>query len=411
MLSKVNKDIFEECVFSFYSTKIEDVETSLRSWSINKKNLYNLFGNRLKFSVDVVLEDDFFYTDIWKARYKDRFFRFDFACMDGISKDSRWDLMELCSTKTLTKGVVDKSLTVCRENGDALFVQQGTKVMKAIRKIIEFAGDTELMDRFVKFRDAVSAARTCVGKPVSVTFSIDPVDFLIMSENAHGWSTCYSNHGTHHHSPVAWMNSPYAIVAYIEDPCSDSKFILNEHQLPNMCWREMFLVNDDFVISGAQYPFNSNGLAGKCLKILAAELNLNVIDDIKPLDELDVTMYDLSNDFVYNDWMSDNDFEFLAMTSGEDISFAMVDRPTCLCCGAHLDSNYEEATEIYGCCVDCLNNNMYEGIIYPKRDMEYFSNQVGDKMWCPKHILESDYICLSPNVYKLKPMLQMGGGQ
>ena len=34
MLSKVNKDIFEECVFSFYSTKIEDVETSLRSWSI-----------------------------------------------------------------------------------------------------------------------------------------------------------------------------------------------------------------------------------------------------------------------------------------------------------------------------------------------------------------------------------------
>ena len=406
MLSLVNQDIFKECALSFYSTNIDSVEKSLNTWSIEKERLFFMFGNRLKFSVDMVLPNDFFYSTVFNATQKNGDFRAKIICNLEIRSDDIAKVYSICSTAALTNGIIQKNEEFVSEDGKVLKIPSGMKTMKAIRKIIEFFNGYDMMDDFVQFRDAVSVARTFVGKEVSITFSIDPVDFLIMSENKSGWQTCYSKGGSHHQSPIGWMNSPYAVLAYIEDKSSNSKMTLNDHMLPNMNWREIFLVGEEFIVSGISYPFMSDRLTTECLDILAEALSLNVTESIDLLDDTLIQMFDQSDDFVYNDWKHNHPSDFYARTSGQVIEFVYLDRPTCLLCGKHMDDEYNESSEIYGCCSHCISNNCVDGIIYPDQDIVEVIEKCDGPIRTTMAILESDYICLRPGVYQLKPMLR-----
>ena len=397
---EVNEELFKQCILAYYNCSITDVDVALSYWKYNKRNLYKMFGNQLKFDVPVTVDEAFFFTQVFDKREESGFLEYLNSLCSPNEKDNLLTISRLMTTQNIACGSLVHELSLSR-NGTTLKLPSGMKTMRAIRKVMEFLGGDRYIE-FENFRDSISVIRTYVGKEINMTFSIDPVDFLIMSENNHGWRTCYSKGGSHHMGPIAWMNSPYAIVAYINDS-SHSTFDLNGYKLPNMSWRTMYLVGENFISSGLSYPMDNDGLIRSGLNALIDRFNLYHLRSCPPI------LYDESDDFVYDDWMENADWCFYSAADMPGREVCIVDHPTCLCCGKHIDGEYDDTMENYCCCADCLERNRFNGVVYSEDQIVEFDYAGGFRGRIAKDILETDFYLDRFGQYALKPMLEKGG--
>ena len=141
------------------------------------------------------------------------------------------------------------------------------KRMRAIRKALEFVA-YPFMKLFTQFRDRVSLIRTTQRLDTDVVLSIHPIDFLSMSDNNSGWTSCMSliGKGSDRSGVTEYMNSPTAVVAYIE---SNVPFLPG---VPNKSWRMMLFydLDADVALGSRQYPFFSAELARGALSTLTS---------------------------------------------------------------------------------------------------------------------------------------------
>lgn len=141
------------------------------------------------------------------------------------------------------------------------------KRMRVIRKALEFVG-YPFMKLFTQFRDRVSLIRTTQRLDADVVLSIHPIDFLSMSDNNSGWTSCMSliGKGSDRSGVTEYMNSPTAVVAYIE---SNVPFLPG---VPNKSWRMMLFydLDADVALGSRQYPFFSAELARGALSTLTS---------------------------------------------------------------------------------------------------------------------------------------------
>lgn len=141
------------------------------------------------------------------------------------------------------------------------------KRMRAIRKALEFVA-YPFMKLFTQFRDRVSLIRTTQRLDADVVLSIHPIDFLSMSDNNSGWTSCMSliGKGSDRSGVTEYMNSPTAVVAYME---SNVPFLPG---VPNKSWRMMLFydLDADVALGSRQYPFFSAELARGALSALTS---------------------------------------------------------------------------------------------------------------------------------------------
>lgn len=141
------------------------------------------------------------------------------------------------------------------------------KRMRVIRKALEFVA-YPFMKLFTQFRDRVSLIRTTQRLDADVVLSIHPIDFLSMSDNNSGWTSCMSlvGKGSDRSGVTEYMNSPTAVVAYME---SNVPFLPG---VPNKSWRMMLFydLDADVALGSRQYPFFSAELARGALSALTS---------------------------------------------------------------------------------------------------------------------------------------------
>lgn len=250
------------------------------------------------------------------------------------------------------------------------------KRMRAIRKALEFVGYPS-MELFTQFRDRVSLIRTTQRLDVDVVLSIHPIDFLSMSDNKSGWTSCMSllGNGNCRSGVMEFMNSPTAVVAYVE---SGIPFLPG---VSNKSWR-MLLFYDRYgraALGGRQYPFFSKALAeGAICKLTGANPGAvhrypNTAADRALLEEMEnfdvrymtVAYQDLAGKwddmhkfnteplvapFTYgacNDFFMFHEDDTFFVTyldkpycaQGTRVRIPMSDYPTCLLCGKELNHN------------------------------------------------------------------------
>lgn len=362
---------------------VDDTHQILEAWNDEKDWLFhNVFGDRLRFSVSVkaqALDTDKKLrrgiADASLAILSDVFefilmFEYNGMCPIGTSQDA----LSLFRYDTIIKGVVDKdySFGFC---SDRLFIPEGTKTMKAIRKMLEFFqyGNMEV---FVRFRDQISVVLTTKKIEADIVFSIHPIDFFSMSDNSCGWNTCTSwvtKNGKFSSGALEMMNSTCAIVAYIE---SDEPFM---DGVPNKSWRELIFVDKytHAILGGRQYPYHSDTLAKVAVSTIADILDGADIDSVvtypkttfeqfamKELDNSDVKeasdkyfeghklygdgivpyTYGMCNDF----FMFAEDSYFKYPGDGTNRRFCLSGPATCAVCGDTLDMDYTHAGKRIG---------------------------------------------------------------
>lgn len=166
-----------------------------------------------------------------------------------------------------------------------LKLPMGMRPMRAVRKIIDYIGFPHI-DLFEEWRDEVSMVLTTKKISGTLVLSIDPIDFLTLSNNNSNWSSCVTMPtGSYCNTIPAMMNSSYAFIAYLKNP---EPYVVNGMEYDNKSWRTLMFYdvdNDRWVCNTCEYPFHSEGLLLETYKFInevVGETDGTVFDD--PID-------------------------------------------------------------------------------------------------------------------------------
>ncbi len=240
-------------------------------------------------------------------------------------------------------------------NGHEMTIKPGQKIMKTIQKVLNFYGYDMSNGLFEEFRNKVSNITTCSNIKSNLVLSIHPIDYMTMSDNNCGWSSCMSwmNKGMYSDGTIEMMNSNMIIVAYLE---SDKEFIVNNHVIPNKSWRTLLYVHKNILVAGKSYPYYNSELDKKALAELYKLVNKNLKWDYKykeqeyrdlysylPNEEDQINIHWVSRKQIvivtghamYNDLLEDKDGVYLCYRNVPKKGMVLnaSGKNTCLICG------------------------------------------------------------------------------
>ncbi len=355
-----------------------DMGTLLSSWNKAKDKLFNgVFGKRLRMTTHVTadLKDDY---EFLRKSVSNASLNLVPSVADYLyNLEYTGDIDNACVKNVLGLFKINEVLhdemandTDVTVNGKTTIVRG--KRMRAIRKALELV-KYPYMELFTQFRDRVSVIRTTQRIDTDVVLSIHPIDFLSMSDNKSGWTSCMSlvGKGSNRAGVTEYMNSPTAVVAYME---SKMPYLPG---VPNKSWRMMLFYDTDnnVALGSRQYPFFSKELAVGALSALTGCEKYSVYNypyvsedhmllsefenhDVKNLTDKYVAFeqgiastykgwgqhispwsYGACNDFFM--FHEDEQFFRVDNRSGarDNVRLQMSGKPTCLHCGKELEKN------------------------------------------------------------------------
>lgn len=157
-------------------------------------------------------------------------------------------------------------------------VQKGMKPIRVCSKLVTYFKDepgfSEVAKHFEDFRIRHSQIFNEKEIKGNIVLSIHPLDFMTMSDNDSGWSSCMSwkAEGCYHVGTVEMMNSNNVLCCYIER--EKEPFYFNrenkdeEHKWNNKKYRQLCYVTKDIVMSGKAYPYKVDDISKIILSIV-----------------------------------------------------------------------------------------------------------------------------------------------
>lgn len=394
---------------------------------MNKKNLFNLLGGRLRYEFEADVQENascvddalrkrlgshfVFYLrdeDIWGCDSKsaDRYATlitskrcgnhppsnaFFYKVAYHISRNNcdfrgvytSLDMLQrICSFENIKYNVISDDMEPIYDGDGLRAIKSGTKTMKALRQFLEDI-KFDNMDAFEKFRDDISQDRTplTTKKRAKIVLSIHPADFITMSDNDCNWRSCLSwKTGEFSNGTIEAMNSKTTLIAYIAN--KENPYMRDYPTIPNKSWRSMELVdleNCAGILTGKSYPYT----AMSTQQVIVDKL-YELLSESEPFEDLPTAMYDaetlpvnVETYGLYNDWEeSSSRFLFKPFFGDMDYKTILASGPqTCMRCGFPLP-DYERKSDIIGgtqkVCPHCMKHYYCTccGTVHLHRPME-----------------------------------------
>lgn len=284
MLSQVDVEGLEQLILhlsGFNENSQINIREHLNNWARNKRRLYLAFGNKLKLEKEIEL--DFsgnstyvncliseFYRDITQAKVK----RF----------------LKSCSNAEIVMNCLNRNTSF--EN---VKFRAGDKISKCIGKILDLYDITpaEKDSVLIKFSMLIQSVKV----KGSAVLSIDPVDYITMSENNSNWESCHSMSGCFRTGPFAYLQDSSTTISYVK-PKDDCVFTYGDGKTltySNKNWRQIVLFSKElkYATQLRQYPYtsqaNQSTVASIVMDVLNAKSGLNY--QIHPIDVYDMPRY------------------------------------------------------------------------------------------------------------------------
>ena len=284
MLSQVDVEGLEQLILhlsGFNENSQINIREHLNNWARNKRRLYLAFGNKLKLEKEIEL--DFsgnstyvncliseFYRDITQAKVK----RF----------------LKSCSNAEIVMNCLNRNTSF--EN---VKFRAGDKISKCIGKILDLYDITpaEKDSVLIKFSMLIQSVKV----KGSAVLSIDPVDYITMSENNSNWESCHSMSGCFRTGPFAYLQDSSTTISYVK-PKDDCVFTYGDGKTltySNKNWRQIVLFSKElkYATQLRQYPYtsqaNQSTVASIVMDVLNAKSGLNY--QIQPIDVYDMPRY------------------------------------------------------------------------------------------------------------------------
>lgn len=419
-----DKECMMQWINSYANCFPERIETVLRKWSENKKTLYRALGKKLRVSYpikvekdqkvfyreltkiykplpsDILLEkiDNYYYYDIIEDNHpfiQDLYLFLQRKYKEASSDNSvrrQWEITKNLKgfSRLLSYSFIQSNryngfdIIFYNDDGDTKTIKSGARVIRAIQGVLKFLG-YDKMENFNKWRNNLSDLNNARNIECNLVFSIHPLDFMTMSDNACNWRSCmaWQNSGSYSSGTIEMMNSNNTMVVYLESP---KPFVWNDHVIPNKSWRCLFYVHKKIICLGKSYPYYNEKLNLEVLKIAMQFLKENLnwkyqykyqqYKDLKPYYSNEYVRLDLQahhqkshNIYLYTygmyaDLVEDQESIYWCCRNWvkDDLKICVSGRATCMNCGEYLDEDLDDfsltkSSRKY--CYECEHSQCY----------------------------------------------------
>jgi len=293
------------------------------------------------------------------------------------------------------------SITLEFDNGHKLKIDENTKPIRALGKLANFF---DLIKEFEDFRLEHSLYLNQKKLEGTLCLSIHPMDYLTMSQNCSGWTSCmnWEEPGSYRMGTVEMMNSDKVIVAYLKSEHDSYGWPTGTWN--NKHWRILIVVSPEGVVSIKGYPYYHAELTKECVQWIldlgATNLSWNFnevaeIPDQAPFQYVDDNWYYMDSiaRCMYNDFGCDTTHwgafpkTLIQDTSKYDpikVFFDYSGTTQCMCCGNVVDTD-EIYDESYVYCENCTSMEDEDHECCSRCGQYHWRD---DMYW-----VEDDYIC------------------
>lgn len=359
----------------------------LRFWNENKSDLFRIFGNELMLTKRVSVTRPIGHIKDHMSEitaYGGPGYKFLVAFNHWYNqRQERNDLRTLAWLDSLSTNRYDgETFHVMIDDTKKITVSKGCKISKVLGKIAEAFN----LDGYEEFRIAHSQCLNQKKLSGDLVISIHPLDYMTMSDNNCGWSSCMSwtEVGDYRQGTVEMMNSAYVVVAYLKG--SEEFYIgpTNDCVWNSKKWRQLFIVTPHIITGIREYPYQNaelNGLVLQWLRQLAQEnggwgpyedttiLAKNYTE--VPVASLDRTItLEFSTHYMYNDFYSEH-LSYIAPSIPDHYNLVFSGESECMICGASVWDELQ-CPNLLACdncesvcyCDDCGERVCYDDLIY-----------------------------------------------
>lgn len=259
----------------------ENMDYFLRYWSEAKYPFFKAFGENFIIKREIAFEKSIneLEDEMYHMRWDNDSAIEDFCCeykeaiknIFGYSlyNDNRdWLFRFVDSTNLLATNIYKGPALIIpaeyTKNSLPLTITPGCKAIKMLGKIVKALGIDE--NGYEKFRQAHSQVLNQKVIRGNMCLSIHPLDYLTMSDNNCGWTSCMSwmeDYGDYRLGTIEMMNSPCVIEAYVE--AKDPMFVCTK-DWSNKRWRQLYIATPELILGNRQYPYANGLLQGSAIK-------------------------------------------------------------------------------------------------------------------------------------------------
>ena len=312
MLSLVDRAKFENTLMRLASESFNskvDLSWHLRQWATNKQHLFKLLGNKLKVEKEVECA-------LTKSAIMEAYREFSREVLEYNQK-------YVIAANFLMGLEVDEIANNILSSSHSYFgvdFKPGAKISRILAKLVHKDYVHDIQTKYSMFLQKLKAK----GKAV---VSIDPVDYITMSENKSGWRSCHALDGEYRTGTLAYMVDRPTMIAYVKT--SEDVFI-GDDCLPfsNKTWRQVVVTNPEsgFSIQGRQYPANminnETAITNLMIECFSAAKNTEYTFTTKSCGALDRVIHDADYD---NERLWYNDFSAGAFDRGNLVHAKSID--------------------------------------------------------------------------------------
>ena len=302
MLSQVDVEGLEKLILHLSNLNEDlriDIREHLNNWAKNKSHLYLAFGKKLKLEKEIEL--DFSGNSNYVKSLISKFYQ-------EITQAKVKRFLKSCSNAEVVMNCLNRNVSF--EN---VKFRAGDKISKCIGKILDLYDITpaEKDSVLIKFSMLIQGVKA----KGSAVLSIDPVDYITMSENNSNWESCHSMSGCFRTGPFAYLQDSSTTISYVK-PKDDCVFTYGDSKTltySNKNWRQIVLFSKElkYATQLRQYPYtsqaNQSTVASIVMNILNAKSGLDY--QIHSIDVCDMPRYfstlhectEEGEDLCYND--------------------------------------------------------------------------------------------------------------
>ena len=302
MLSQVDIEGLEKLILHLSNLNEDlriDIREHLNNWAKNKSHLYLAFGKKLKLEKEIEL--DFSGNSNYVKSLISKFYQ-------EITQAKVKRFLKSCSNAEVVMNCLNRNVSF--EN---VKFRAGDKISKCIGKILDLYDITpaEKDSVLIKFSMLIQGVKA----KGSAVLSIDPVDYITMSENNSNWESCHSMSGCFRTGPFAYLQDSSTTISYVK-PKDDCVFTYGDSKTltySNKNWRQIVLFSKElkYATQLRQYPYtsqaNQSTVASIVMNILNAKSGLDY--QIHSIDVCDMPRYfstlhectEEGEDLCYND--------------------------------------------------------------------------------------------------------------
>ena len=302
MLSQVDVEGLEQLILHLSHLNADlriDIREHLNNWAKNKSHLYLAFGKKLKLEKEIEL--DFSGNSTYVKSLISKFYQ-------EITQAKVKRFLKSCSNAEVVMNCLNRNVSF--EN---VKFRAGDKISKCIGKILDLYDITpaEKDSVLIKFSMLIQGVKA----KGSAVLSIDPIDYITMSENNSNWESCHSMSGCFRTGPFAYLQDSSTTISYVK-PKDDCVFTYGDSKTltySNKNWRQIVLFSKElkYATQLRQYPYtsqaNQSTVASIVMNILNAKSGLDY--QIHSIDVCDMPRYfstlhectEEGEDLCYND--------------------------------------------------------------------------------------------------------------